>query len=169
MATDSRRTGRPSIAHCWIGISGLSAAWALHQHPDRIDFRLFEAQAQIGGNAITSDMPQDDGNNIPFDISVTACIPLGGSPHPAADGKVQHRIERHQIQIQREVQRPCLPLQFRFRHKRTIATGNCEVSKGPEAVALVRLVNPFSLDVAECPQPVLLHQYGNCFEFDRSF
>ena len=26
------------------------------------------------GNAITVDMPQDDGNSIPFDISVTACI-----------------------------------------------------------------------------------------------
>ena len=31
--------------------------------------------AQIGGNAITADMPQDDGSTIPFDISVTACIP----------------------------------------------------------------------------------------------
>ena len=57
------------------GISGLGAAWALHHHPDRFDFRLFEAQDRIGGNAITADMPQDDGNSIPFDISVTACIP----------------------------------------------------------------------------------------------
>ena len=57
------------------GISGLGAAWALHHHPDRFDFRLFEAQGQIGGNAITADMPQDDGTSIPFDISVTACIP----------------------------------------------------------------------------------------------
>ena len=57
------------------GVSGLGVAWALHQHPDRFDFRLFEAQAQLGGNAITADMPQDDGTSIPFDISVTACIP----------------------------------------------------------------------------------------------
>ena len=57
------------------GVSGLGAAWALHQHPDRFDFRLFEAQSQVGGNAITADMPQDDGTSIPFDISVTACIP----------------------------------------------------------------------------------------------
>ena len=57
------------------GISGLGAAWALHHHPDRFDFRLFEAQEQIGGNAVTVDMPQDDGSSIPFDISVTACIP----------------------------------------------------------------------------------------------
>ena len=57
------------------GVSGLGVAWALHQHPDRFDFRLFEAQSQVGGNAITADMPQDDGTSIPFDISVTACIP----------------------------------------------------------------------------------------------
>ena len=57
------------------GISGLGAAWALHHHSDRFDFRLFEAQEQIGGNAFTADMPQDDGSTIPFDISVTACIP----------------------------------------------------------------------------------------------
>ena len=57
------------------GVSGLGAAWALHHHPDRFDFRLFEAQQQIGGNAVTVDMPQDDGSSIPFDISVTACIP----------------------------------------------------------------------------------------------
>ena len=57
------------------GMSGLGAAWALHHHPDRFDFRLFEANAQVGGNAITADMPQADGSTIPFDISVTACIP----------------------------------------------------------------------------------------------
>ena len=57
------------------GISGLGAAWALNHHPDRFDFRLYEAREQIGGNAVTADMPQDDGSTIPFDISVTACIP----------------------------------------------------------------------------------------------
>ena len=57
------------------GVSGLGAAWALHHHPDRFDFRLFEARDQVGGNAITADMPQDDGSAIPFDISVTALIP----------------------------------------------------------------------------------------------
>ena len=57
------------------GISGLGAAWALHRHPDRFDFLLFEAQDRIGGNAVTADMPQDGGGAIPFDISVTACIP----------------------------------------------------------------------------------------------
>ena len=57
------------------GVSGLGAAWALHHHPDRFDFRLYESRGEIGGNAITADMPQDDGSVIPFDISVTACIP----------------------------------------------------------------------------------------------
>ncbi len=57
------------------GVSGLAVAWALHRQPDEFDFRLYEAQAELGGNAITVDMPQDDGSSIPFDISVTACIP----------------------------------------------------------------------------------------------
>ena len=56
------------------GVSGLGAAWALHHDPD-FDFRLYEAQGQLGGNAVTVVMPQDDGSSIPFDISVTACIP----------------------------------------------------------------------------------------------
>ncbi|MDE0169416.1 MAG: FAD-dependent oxidoreductase, partial [bacterium] len=53
----------------------MGAAWGLHHHPDRFDFRLFEAQDRIGGNAVTVEMPQADGSSIPFDISVTACIP----------------------------------------------------------------------------------------------
>lgn len=56
-------------------MAGLGAAWALHKHPERFDIRLFEANNTIGGNAITVDMPQDDGGSVPFDISVTACIP----------------------------------------------------------------------------------------------
>ena len=69
-------TDRPrKIAIIGAGVSGLGAAWALHRHPDRFDFRLYEAQSRVGGNAVTVDMPQDDGSSIPFDISVTACIP----------------------------------------------------------------------------------------------
>ena len=75
MATDGKSTKLRRIAIVGGGISGLGAAWALHHHPDPLDFRLFEAQAHIGGNAITADMPQDDGSTIPFDISVTAYIP----------------------------------------------------------------------------------------------
>ncbi len=63
------------VAIVGAGISGLGAAWALSKQPEKFDFRVFEAQDQIGGNAITADMPQDDGTSIPFDISVTACIP----------------------------------------------------------------------------------------------
>ena len=40
-----------------------------------VRFRIFEAENRIGGNAVTADVPQDDGTAIPFDISVTACIP----------------------------------------------------------------------------------------------
>ena len=75
MSSNETRTGPRRVAIVGGGISGLGAAWALNHHPDRFDFRLFEAQEQIGGNAITADMPQDDGGSIPFDISVTACIP----------------------------------------------------------------------------------------------
>ena len=72
----SAGTDRPrKIAIIGAGISGLGVAWALQRHPDRFDFRLFEAQSRVGGNAVTMDMPQDDGSSIPFDISVTACIP----------------------------------------------------------------------------------------------
>ena len=63
------------VAIVGAGVAGLGAAWALHRHPDRFDFRVFEAEAHLGGNAITADMPQEDGTSIPFDISVTACIP----------------------------------------------------------------------------------------------
>ena len=63
------------VAIIGAGISGLGTAWALNRHPDRFDFRIFEAADRIGGNAITVDMPQEDGTSIPFDISVTACIP----------------------------------------------------------------------------------------------
>ena len=77
MVMESGGTGtKPRrIAIVGGGIAGLGAAWTLHHHPDRFDFRLFEARDRIGGNAITADMPQDDGSTIPFDISVTACIP----------------------------------------------------------------------------------------------
>ncbi|MDE2818049.1 MAG: FAD-dependent oxidoreductase, partial [Chloroflexota bacterium] len=75
MPTDAAETMRRRIAIVGGGISGLGAAWALHHSSDRFDFRLFEAHEQIGGNAITADMPQADGSTIPFDISVTACIP----------------------------------------------------------------------------------------------
>ncbi len=75
MAASEARTTPRRIAIIGGGISGLGAAWALHHHPDRFDFRLFEARDELGGNAVTADMPQDGGGSIPFDISVTALIP----------------------------------------------------------------------------------------------
>src|SRR4030095_9434920 len=57
------------------GIAGLGAAWALHQHPDRFDFQIWERNDRRGGNAMTVDIPQDDGSTVPIDISVTAFIP----------------------------------------------------------------------------------------------
>ena len=67
--------GPRRIAIVGGGVSGLGAAWALQRHPERFDVRLFEAGDRVGGNAVTAEMPQDDGPPIPFDISVTACIP----------------------------------------------------------------------------------------------
>ena len=76
--TDENTAGNTEprrIAIVGGGVSGLAAAWALHHHPDRFDFQLLESQDQVGGNAVTADMPQSDGDSIPFDVSVTACIP----------------------------------------------------------------------------------------------
>lgn len=77
MVRDTSKDGtkRRRIAIVGAGVSGLAAAWGLNHHPDRFDFRVYEAQGRIGGNAVTADMPQADGTSIPFDISVTACIP----------------------------------------------------------------------------------------------
>ena len=75
MAKGRAQKAPRKIAIVGGGISGLGAAWGLHHQPDRFDFRLFEAQEQLGGNAITAQMPQEDGSSIPFDMSVTACIP----------------------------------------------------------------------------------------------
>ena len=75
-AVSRRRRGAPRrVAIVGGGVSGLGVAWALSRHPERFDFQLFEARSQLGGNAVTALMPQDDGSSIPFDISVTACIP----------------------------------------------------------------------------------------------
>lgn len=57
------------------GIAGLGAAWGLSHHPDRFDFVLYEKNRRLGGNAVTVEIPQDDGTKIPVDISVTAYIP----------------------------------------------------------------------------------------------
>ncbi len=68
-------TNPQRIAIVGGGAAGLGAAWALHHSGGRFDFRIFEAQDRLGGNAVTVDMPQEDGGSVPFDISVTALIP----------------------------------------------------------------------------------------------
>ncbi|MYE34767.1 MAG: NAD(P)-binding protein [Gemmatimonadales bacterium] len=75
MTTRGKGRRMKNIAIIGGGVSGLGAAWALHHDSERFDFRLFEARGELGGNAVTVDMPQEDGGAIPFDISVTACIP----------------------------------------------------------------------------------------------
>ena len=81
------------------GVAGLGAAWALNKHPDRFDFRLFEANNRLGGNAITVDMPQDNGGTVCFDISVTACIP-----------SVYHNY----VQLMQEYDIPLVPTKFSY-------------------------------------------------------
>ena len=71
----TRSTGKKRICVVGGGISGLSAAWALGQHPERFAVDLYERNDALGGNAVTVDIPQDDGTAIPVDISVTAYIP----------------------------------------------------------------------------------------------
>ena len=39
------------VAIIGAGVSGLGAAWALNRHPERFDFRVFEAQEKVGGNS----------------------------------------------------------------------------------------------------------------------
>ena len=78
------------IAIIGAGISGLGAAWALHHHPDRFDFRLFEANDRIGGNAVTADMPQDDGSFHPLRHLRNRPHPVGLSARPPADAAVRH-------------------------------------------------------------------------------
>jgi predicted NAD/FAD-binding protein len=67
--------GRRRVCIVGAGISGLGAAWSLAKHPERFEFELYEKNDRIGGNAITVEIPQDDGTTIPVDISVTAYIP----------------------------------------------------------------------------------------------
>ena len=149
------------------GISGLGAAWALNHHPDRFDFRLFEAHGQIGGNAVTADMPQDDGSTIPFDISVTACIPS---------------VYRHILLLMEQFGIELIDTKFSYSVKygdrvyahdldsdisEQLAIRDCEVPTALEASPPDWLADPFAVEAAERPQPVQLHQHGDGSETGR--
>ena len=63
---------RPAIVSA--GVSGLGVAWALHQRPDRIDFRLFEAQARIGGMLTTARIRKDLQPAGALPMAFTECV-----------------------------------------------------------------------------------------------
>ena len=176
MATPEQGTAPRRIAIIGGGISGLGAAWALQHDPDRFGFRLFEAQDQLGGNAITADMPQDDGSSIPFDISVTACIPsiyhhivlLMKWKETVPKTVIRHRTDRYHLQLQREVPRRCLRPRLRLRPQSATAPRDCELSTHPATSALVRPPDPCPVEVAERAQPVQLHQHGHGSESGRA-
>jgi len=73
--TNANSRGKRRIAIVGGGVAGLGAAWGLNHHPERFDFVVFERNDRVGGNAMTVDIPQNDGSSIPVDISVTAFIP----------------------------------------------------------------------------------------------
>ena len=124
------------------GISGLGAAWALDHDPGRFDFRLFEAQDRIGGNAVTADMPQDDGSSIPFDISVTACIPSVYHHILLLMKKFGIELLNTRFSYSVKYRGQCLRPRFRLRHPRAVAIRDCKVSTSPEASELVRSAEP---------------------------
>ncbi|MDE2938867.1 MAG: hypothetical protein OXR67_08095 [Chloroflexota bacterium] len=70
-----RSTGPRRAAIVEAGTAGLGAAWAPSRTPNRFDLRVFQAQELVGGNAVAAAMPQQQYSSVPFDISVTACIP----------------------------------------------------------------------------------------------
>ena len=80
------------VAIVGAGVSGLGCAWALSRHPDRFDFRVYEAAERIGGNAVTADMKQADGSAIPFDN-------LGHRLHPSVYHHILLLMERHGIEL----------------------------------------------------------------------
>ena len=149
------------VAIIGAGVSGLGVAWALHRHPDRFDFRLFEAQSRVGGNAITADMPQDDGTLDSVRHIRHGVHSLRLPPHPPAHAAIRHRARRYPVQLQREVPRRRLCARFRLRHPAAVATRNREIPEAAETPALVRPAQPLAVQTAERSQPVQLHQDGN--------
>ena len=149
------------VAIIGAGVSGLGAAWALHRHPGRFDFRVYEAEDRVGGNAVTADMPQGDGTFVPFDISVTACIP--SVYHHVLLFMEEHGIEpsRHPVQLQRPVSRRNLRTRLRLRHPTAVAPGDREVPETPQAPETLRAAHPVPVAAAQRPEPVQLREHGH--------
>ena len=116
--------------------------------------------SRSAGNAVTADMPQEDGSKIPFDISVTACIP-----------SVYHHI----LLLMQEFGIELLDTKFSYSVKygervyahdfdseisEQLQVRDCEVPAHPEASAPDWVADPVPVEAAERPQPVQLHQHG---------
>ena len=161
MSTRGKRTPLRRIAIVGGGVSGLGAAWALSRHPDRFDFRLYEAQGRIGGNAVTADMPQDDGTSIPFDISVTACIP--SIYHHVVLLMQQFGIEMvdtrfsYSVKYRGRVYAHDFDSELREQLQLEIA----KFPAHPATAALVRRAEPLPVESPQRPQPVQLCQHGD--------
>ena len=125
------------VAVIGAGVSGLGVAWALHRHPDKFDFRLYEAQSRIGGNAITVDMPQDDGDLDTVRYFRHCVHSHGLPPYSAVHAATRDRPGRYPVQLQREVSRRRLRARFRFRHQAAVATGNREIPEAAETPEMV--------------------------------
>ena len=135
-------------------------AWALNHHPDRFDFRIFEAQSQIGGNAITVDMPQADGTTIPFDISVTACIP--SAYHHIVLFMRQHGIDLVDTRFSYSVKYRggIYAHNFDSELKRQLQPEIDKFQKLLRGLKWFGLLNRSQVQTAQCIQPVQLHQHG---------
>ena len=131
------------------GVSGLGAARALNQHPDRFDFRLFEAEDQLGGKSITVDMPQADSTTIPFDISVTACIP--SVYHHFVLFMQQHGIELTDTRFSYSVKSRgrIYAHDFDSDLRAQVATRNLEVPETAGTYEVVRPAQPFPVQVGQ--------------------
>ena len=157
---DPANTGVRRIAIVGAGISGLGAAWGLSHHPDRFDFRIFEARSEVGGNAVTADMPQDDGSFVPFDISVTALIPS---------------VYQHVLLLMERFGIDMLETRFSYSVKygdgtyahdfdsdlrQELATDIAKFQRLLRRLHRFGTIDPFPLATPQCTEPVQLRQHG---------
>ena len=142
-----RNTMVRRIAIVGGGVSGLGAAWALHNQPARFDLSLFEAQEQIGECGYSRYAARRLLINSLRHFR-HRLYPLCLSPRPVVAGKIRHRIDRYQIQLQRSLRRWCLCHDFdseirghlQFAIQEGIAASYCQRrASGSGAVAVLRI------------------------------